>query len=196
MKRWDSGLPLRALRAFPNAIDQVVAGTRLGASTENADAIVILGATVLPNGEASGSLRARVEMAAELFFAGRAPIVVATGAHHRQPPGEAVVSRQILLGRGVPAAAILIEEKSRNTSGNLLFARGLLPDARRILLVTEPFHMARAMFLARVHGFAEALPVPVLSPAWGRPWDRFRLTARDCFSMAIARGEHTFAAPE
>lgn len=196
VKRWDPGVPLRAVAEFPAAIGAVLAGTRLPPTSENADAIVILGATVLPNGEASGSLRARVEAAAALFFADRAPLVVATGAHHRQPPGEAVVSRQLLVELGVPHYRILIEEKSRNTSGNLLFARGLLPTAQRIIVVTEPFHMARGLFYARIHGFPEALAHPVPSPAWNRPWDRVRLTLRDCFSMAIARGEHKIGPPE
>lgn len=196
MRRWDLGVPFRAAAQFPAAVTDVWRGTRLPPSADNADAIVILGATVLPGGEPSGSLRARVEAAAELYFAGRAPLIVATGAHHRQPPGEAVVARRVLLAMGVPEGAVLIEEKSRNTSGNLLFARGLLPEAGRIIVVTEPFHIARALFFAGLHGFPQAVAHPVLSPAWNRPWDRARLTIRDCFSMAIARGEHKTRAPE
>jgi uncharacterized SAM-binding protein YcdF (DUF218 family) len=196
MKRWDPALPLRVAAAFPAAILEVVRGTRISLGEGNADAIILLGATVLPSGQASGSLRARAEAAARLFHAGRAPLVVATGAHHRQPPGEAVVAREILWAAGVPESAVLIEEKSRNTHGNLLFARALVPDAVRILLVTEPFHMARALYLARVNGFSEVIPHPVQSPAWNRPLDRIRLTTRDCFSMAITLGEHTLRAPE
>ena len=122
-----------------------------------------------------------------LFREGRAPVIVATGAHHQQPPGEAVVTRRLLLTDGVPDAAILLEEKSRNTHGNLLFARGLLPQAERVLIVTEPFHMARALRLARTVGFADPRPWPVVSPAWGRRWDRWRLTLRDIGSLAVVR---------
>jgi uncharacterized SAM-binding protein YcdF (DUF218 family) len=187
VKRWDPALPWRAIVELPAAVQEVLAGTRMEASEGAVDAIIVLGATVLPGGEPSGSLRARAEAGAALFHAGRAPLVVATGAHHRQPPGEAVVTRQLLLAAGVPDAAILLEEKSRNTHGNLLFARGLLPEAQRVLVVTEPFHVARALLLARRVGFPEPLPHPVMSPAWGRNYDLWRLTARDCFSMAIAR---------
>lgn len=159
-------------------------GATLAAGEGPADAIVVLGATVLPGGEPSGSLRARAEGGAALYHLGVAPLVVTTGAHHRNPPGEAVVARGILLAQGVPEAAILIEEKSRDTKGNLLFARGLLPGARRIYVVTEPFHMGRALHLAREQGF-DPMPWPVVSPAWRRPGSRVRLLVRDTLSMAL-----------
>lgn len=191
MRRWDVGLPARAVAALPGALRDVVAGTRLAPADGDADAIVVLGAAVLAGGEPSGSLRARALAAAALFHAGRAPLVVTTGAHHRRPPGEAVVARALLVGAGVPEAAIRLEEKSRNTRGNFHFARALVPDAVRILVVTEPFHMARALVLARAAGFAEPVPWPVDSPAWGRPADRVRLTLRDAGSLALVRAGGT-----
>ncbi|MFZ5477649.1 MAG: YdcF family protein, partial [Myxococcota bacterium] len=140
---------------------------------------------VLPGGEPSPSLRARAEGAAALWALGRAPLVVCTGAHHLRPPGEAVVAREILLARGVPAEVVLIEEISRNTKGNLRCARGVLPPgARRIYVVTEPFHMGRALAIARAEGF-EPLPWPVDSPAWSRPAARARWLLRDGVSMAF-----------
>lgn len=187
MRRWDPGLPLRAMGELTGAAREVLAGTRLPGAVGEVDAIIVLGALVLPDGEPSGSLRARAAAAAALFHEGRAGTIVATGAHHQQPPGEAVVTRRLLLAAGVPDSAILLEEKSRNTHGNLLFARGLIPEAERVLVVTEPFHLARALRLARIVGFAEPLPWPVISPAWGRPLDRLRLTLRDIGSLAVVR---------
>lgn len=183
MRRWDPALPVRALGELPRAAREVWDGTRLAPGEGPADAIVVLGATVLPGGEPSGSLRARAEAAAALWHAGGAPTVVTTGAHHRRPPGEAVVARAILLAAGVPDAAIRIEDKSRNTVGNLLFARPLV-DGARIYLVTEPFHLGRALRVAREVGF-EPLPWPVRSPAWARPGSRARLVARDTLSLAV-----------
>ena len=154
MRRWDPGLPLRAVASLGPAMAEVWRGARLQAGEGPADAIIVLGATVLPDGTPSGSLRARAEAAAALYHAGGAPRVVTTGAHHLRPPGEAVVAREILLQAGVPAEAVAIEEKSRNTKGNLLFARGLLPvEVIRVWIVTEPFHLARALAIARDVGF-------------------------------------------
>lgn len=187
VRRWDPALPIRALGELPPALRDVLAGARLPAGEGPADAIVVLGAQVLPGGVPSGSLRARAEAAAELWHAGAAPRIVTTGAHHLQPPGEAVVARDLLLARGVPADAIAIEEKSRNTKGNLLFARGILPpEVLRVWIVTEPFHMARALAIARAVGF-DPLPWPVQSPAWRRPTSRARLLLRDGVSLAFHR---------
>ncbi len=187
MRRWDPGLPLRAVLALAPAMREVWAGTRLPRGEGAADAIVVLGATVLPGGVASGSLRARAEAAADLWHAGGAPRVLTTGAHHRGPPGEAVVAREILRARGVPEDVIGIEEKSRNTYGNLSFARAILPpEVVRVWIVTEPFHMARAVRMARAVGF-EPLPWPVDSPAWRRPASRWRLIVRDGVSLAFHR---------
>lgn len=186
LKRWDPQLPLRAVGELPAAWTEVRAGATLPPGEGPADAILVLGATVLPGGVPSGSLRARAEGAAELYHRGVAPIVVTTGAHHRNPPGEAVVARDILVSLGVPEAVIRLEEKSRNTIGNFNFARALVPDAVRIYVVTEPFHMGRALRIARAEGF-DPLPWPVVSPAWGRPLSRARLLLRDAVSLAFQR---------
>lgn len=186
MRRWDPALPLRAVGEFPASISAVWRGSAVAAGEGPADAIIVLGATVLPGGVASGSLRARAEAGAALWLTGVAPILLTTGAHHLGPPGEAVVAREIALAAGVPDEAIQIEDKSRNTFGNLHNARGMLRGASRVYIVTEPFHMARAIAIAGEVGF-EPLPWPVLSPAWSRPWSRARLLARDAVSLAFHR---------
>ena len=51
------------------------------------------------------------------------------------------------LGVGVPAEAILVEDKSRNTHENAAFTKVLLqqqPQLKKLLLVTSAFHMRRA----------------------------------------------------
>lgn len=188
MHRWDPDLLFRFVRYLPGALTDVRAGAALPATpSEKADAIVVLGCHLLPGGVPSGSLRARAEAGAALFLTGVAPVIVTTGSSHEQPPGEAVVAARILRERGVPPEAIRMEEKSRNTDGNFAFSVSLCPG-RRIYVVTEPFHIARSLEIARVYGF-DPIPFPVVSPAWNRPWDRTRLTARDAVSLAWWRGD-------
>lgn len=161
MRRWEPDVPARWLLALPGAVRRLREGLGIAPGEGPADAIVVLGAKVLAGGQPSAALRRRAEAAAALWHEGRAPLVVATGAHHLQPPGEAVVTRRLLLEAGVPAEAVLFEEKSRNTEGNLLFARGLLPPAQnRVYLVTDRYHMARALLYAERQGFV-ALAWPV-----------------------------------
>ncbi len=178
----------RFVRYLPAAAADVRAGASLPSpTTEQADAIIVLGCRLLPGGVATGSLRARAEAGAALFHLGVAPIIVTTGSSHEQPPGEAVVAAAILRERGVPDDAIRLEEKSRNTDGNFAFSRDLCRGPR-VYVVTEPFHIARALRIARVYGF-DPIAHPVISPAWTRPWDRARLTARDTVSLAWWMGD-------
>lgn len=188
MRRWDPGTPFRALRALPEAVSAVTRGAGETAAIRPADAIVLLGAAVRPDGSPSPSLRARIDGAEACWRAGLAPLIVCTGAHHLHPPGEAVVAARELRSRGIPAGALLLDEKSRNTQGNLMQARGLLPvRAREVFLVTEPFHMGRAMLIARQVGFLP-LPWPVKGPAWERPAARAKWVARDILSLALHLG--------
>jgi hypothetical protein len=74
---------------------------------------------------------------AELFHAGRFPLVVFTGANapttvERFPRGEAVHYREIALERGVPGDAILVEPEARNTGENVEFTRRLLVERGRL----------------------------------------------------------------
>ncbi len=190
MRRWDPLTPLRLAPELAPALREVLAGARLLPGEGPADAIIVLGAAVRPDGTPSPSLQARADGAVALWRAGAAPVVVCTGAHHLRPPGEAVVTANLLRTAGVPDAALLLDEKSRNTRGNLEMARGLLPAARRVYVVTEPFHMGRALRIARDVGF-EPLPWPVTSPAWRRLPARARWIARDAASLALYRASRT-----
>jgi uncharacterized SAM-binding protein YcdF (DUF218 family) len=62
---------------------------------------------------------------------------------------------------GVPAEAILVEDRSLNTRENALFSFELLRarQIRRILLVTSATHMPRAAAVFRKAGF-EVIPAP------------------------------------
>jgi uncharacterized SAM-binding protein YcdF (DUF218 family) len=92
----------------------------------------------------------RVYKAAELFRARKAQrVIVAAG---NQPwlssqRVEAELIRDLLLDWGVPAYAILLEDKSRNTRENALFSRELIEryDCGQPLLVTSVAHMPRAV---------------------------------------------------
>ncbi|WP_255897475.1 YdcF family protein [Rufibacter sediminis] len=60
---------------------------------------------------------------------------------------EASNLQQTALYAGVPAADILLEERSRNTHENALYTKELLqsqPQLRKLLLITSAFHMRRA----------------------------------------------------
>ncbi|UOX84957.1 YdcF family protein [Amycolatopsis sp. FBCC-B4732] len=93
---------------------------------------------------------------AELFHAGRFPLVVFTGANapttiERFPRGEAVHYRDIARELGVPDDVILVEPEARNTGDNIAFTRRLLAgrEIRSVTLVTRPYQQRRAYATAK-----------------------------------------------
>jgi uncharacterized SAM-binding protein YcdF (DUF218 family) len=131
-------------------------------STElpEADAMVLLGGTTYPaeppRVEAEEIAGARVQRAARLYHAGKAPkIIVAGGVVYQSTEGlartEADDMSELLIMMGVPADAIIREAASRNTYENASNTVGILEamKCRQILLVTSAFHMPRAMALFR-----------------------------------------------
>lgn len=121
-----------------------------------ADALVVLGGGVAPDGSLPPVPRTRVRRAAELFQQGIAPRIIMSGRHglHCEPPPvtEAAAMAAFAEELGVPAAAILLEEESRDTLGNAYFTREqfLAPNGWRFIrVVTSDFHLSRAAWVFR-----------------------------------------------
>ncbi|MDP3235042.1 MAG: YdcF family protein [Myxococcales bacterium] len=109
-------------------------------------AIVVLGARVLPDGTPSEALVARVQHAVALHRAGAGATLVFSGAG----PGavsEAEVARQLAIAAGVAAEVCLLEPASHSTFDNARRTVELLRDQglSDVWLVTDDFHAWRAV---------------------------------------------------
>jgi uncharacterized SAM-binding protein YcdF (DUF218 family) len=122
-----------------------------------------------PDGAPGPALTRRTRHAAALYAAGRAGTVVATGGPAGAHPTEARVMRDLLVATGVPATAVIEEDRARNTLENALFsvdilrARGFGPA----IVVTDRYHLPRALMLFRLLGW----PATGSGPARGGPVD-------------------------
>lgn len=121
-----------------------------------ADAIVVLGGGVHPDGTLPPVARARVERGVELFECGVAPRLILSGrcGLNAPEPGvtEAEAMAQHAAGFGVPRAAMLLEDDAKDTLGNAYFtrARFLEPnDWTSIRVVTSDYHLSRAAWVFR-----------------------------------------------
>jgi len=128
------------------------------------DAIVVLGAAQY-DGRPSAIYQARLEHAVALWSDRVAPLLVFTGG---KEPGDRFTEggsgARWALARGVPEDAVLTEEQSRTTYQNLAGAKRALerhdPGGRhRIVVVSDPFHMFRAVRQAADLGM-DAYPSP------------------------------------
>lgn len=143
---------------------------RTGSSDQarSVDAIVVLGAAQY-DGRPSPQLAARLDQVLLLWQRGLAPMVVTTGGNR---PGdrftEAQASADYLTARGVPADAIQ-QVGGTNTFDSLAAAAQLLQraGARRVLLVTDPFHSLRARLISQEVGLTAYVSPTRTSPVQG-----------------------------
>lgn len=135
------------------------------------DYIVVLGAKV--NGTSpSGALRNRIEVAAEYALANPNTLVIASGGQGEDEGiSEAECIRRGLVARGVPEERIILEDLSTSTRENLRFSLEKLknPDETSIGVVTNNFHVFRAMKIARSLHSGETYAVPVATSLFSLP---------------------------
>ena len=123
-----------------------------------ADAIVVLGAVLGLDGSVTPILDERIRAGVAAWRDGLAPLLVLAGgrspfASHAALEAHAMAARARTLG--VPDSALLIEDESASTWENAQRCAALLlpRDIRRIWIVTQPFHLRRAMRHFRRAGF-------------------------------------------
>lgn len=134
------------------------------------DAIIVLGAQVLPSGEPNTQLKWRLDAAKEAWDLHQVPIVTCGAQGSNEPLPEAEAMGNYLAARGVPRELIYEDPDSFNTNQNLQNAGAILktlPDVRKVLIVTSDYHVPRSMALARDQGFeAVGLGSPCKPEYW------------------------------
>ena len=135
------------------------------------DAIVVLGAAQY-NGKPSPVLRARLDHAVDLYREGLAPTVVVTGGiGEGDRVSEATVGRQYLVSHGLPEQAVVVRPEGRSTQVSIQsvaqWARA--HEVRRVVLVSDPFHMLRLRLEAgrtTLQAFTSPTPSSPISASW------------------------------
>lgn len=115
-----------------------------------ADAIAVLGAAQY-NGRPSPVFRARLDHAATLYQAGHAPAILVTGGVGRRDTlSEAAVGAEYLAAQGIPRTAIIALPAGADTYASLAEIAGWFRGrgSRRVLLVSDAFHLLRLRILA------------------------------------------------
>lgn len=133
------------------------------------DVIVVLGARSYINGRYNPCLVARVDHAVALYKLHLAPRLLMTGGNDREDHvNEAETMRQLAVARGVPADAILLEKQATSTYENFQFSKRILgeKELHSIIIVTEPFHVARASLVAEKAGLDYTVSPATASPCW------------------------------
>lgn len=149
-----------------------------------ADCLIVLGSRVRPGGEAGPGLRARALHAARLYRRRLAAKIICTGGRGDYPPTEARTAAAVLRARGIPAGAVVLEEQSSSTYENARYSAEICRRNkwRKVILVTESFHLLRA----RRHFERQGLKVygsPAVAPAGGPLWYYPLATVREALLL-------------
>jgi uncharacterized SAM-binding protein YcdF (DUF218 family) len=114
---------------------------------QTADLIIVLGSGLRRDNEPGPSLIRRSQHAADLYRQGIAPFVLCTGGFTAgRTRSEADGCRQVLEAEGVPPDAIVLEERSRSTQENALYAHEIMQANGWVTatLVSDGYHLLRA----------------------------------------------------
>jgi SanA protein len=167
LRRWPrlSKLAVSAAAAVVLAVVGSNAYVLLGASGDStgdvaavspsAQVAIVPGAQVKPDGEMSAMLADRVRQAARLWHAGKVEKILVSGDHHRWAYDEPGTMRKALVEAGVRPRDVFEDHAGFDTWATMVRARSVfgVDDA---VVVTQGFHMPRALFLADAAGIRAA----------------------------------------
>lgn len=118
------------------------------ADAEPATAAIVLGARVHEDGQPSDMLEDRVQVAADLYAAGKVDRIIVSGDHGTVEYDEPRAMRSSLMEKGVPKDAIFGDHAGFDTRASMVRAKQVF-GVDRAIVVTQGFHLPRALYLAK-----------------------------------------------
>jgi SanA protein len=129
-------------------------GRERQSALRDADTIIVLGAGVGPDG-VSQVLADRLDTALALYRAGRGKRLLLTGDGASPFYDETAAMKKYLAARGVPDEAMILDAGGVDTFSSMMRAREVY-GVERAIVVTQAFHLPRAVWLARATGIDAA----------------------------------------
>jgi SanA protein len=112
---------------------------------------IVFGASVWRSGQPSPVLKDRVETAVDLYKAGKVQKLLLSGDNRTVDYNEPAAMRQAAMQKGVPEQAIVLDYAGRRTYDTCFRARRIF-EVKRAILVTQEFHLPRAIYLCQAFG--------------------------------------------
>ncbi|WP_169927297.1 SanA/YdcF family protein [Labilithrix luteola] len=129
----------------------VVSGGRDGRLEGPADCALVLGARVFADGSPSDILRDRLDESLAAYESGRVTRIVVSGDHRHASYDEPNAMRAYLEAHGVPPERIFMDHAGFDTYSSVWRAKHVF-GASRIVVVTQRYHLSRALWVARSLG--------------------------------------------
>lgn len=112
---------------------------------------VVFGALVYSDGTPSTFLRARLDLARQLYEGGKIGSILVTGDHAAEFFDETVAMKRYLVDHGVPKDLIIVDRYGFDTYDSVVRARDVF-GVTRATMITQGYHLPRAVGTARAVG--------------------------------------------
>lgn len=160
-----------------------------------ADAILVLGAYVFPDGTVSFMLNDRLTEAYELYKRGKAEKILVSGDHGRKYYDEVNAMKKFLKDKNVPEKDVFMDHAGFNTYESIYRARDIF-QVKKVIIVTQEYHLMRAVFIARELGL-DAYGVASDQHDYGVVMTKYRLREivarnKDLFTAKFLKPQPTF----
>jgi SanA protein len=116
-----------------------------------ANVAVLLGTSRLVGGRKNVFFFTRIEAAAQLYKSGKVKKIIVSGDNSEMNYNETDDMRRELVKLGVPDEVIVNDHAGFRTLDSVLRAK-LVFGQERIIVVSQRFHIQRAVFIAKAHG--------------------------------------------
>lgn len=157
----------------------------------SAQVAIVPGAMVNVDGRMSGMLADRVRQASALWHAGKIEKILVSGDHHTWAYDEPDTMRKALVKDGVPPRDVFEDHAGFDTWATMVRARSIF-GVHDAVVVTQGFHMPRALYLAREAGI-DATGLTADQHQWGYQGERSSI--REVFSRVKAIADVTLDTP-
>lgn len=131
--------------------ERICSPEQVGALSVDFDYILILGCGVYSDGTLTPMLSDRVSVGVSLYQAGVGDRILMSGDHHTEWYNEVDPMRDTAIELGVPAEAIEVDPLGLSTYESIARISQVY-GAERILIVTQEYHLPRALYIAEKFG--------------------------------------------
>ena len=145
-------------------------------------AAIVFGAAVYGNGRLSPILRDRVETAVQLYKSGQVDKILMSGDNQTLDYDEPSAMVAYAVAQGVPAEDVQPDYGGRRTYDTCYRARDIF-QVKSAVLVTQAFHLPRALFTCRQLGITAVGVAADLRPYRGARWYELRETAATLMAL-------------
>lgn len=138
------------LYIYASVKGQIVSAAE-AAELPEADCILVLGCSVLPDGTPSDMLGDRLRRGIELFEAGAADRLLMSGDHRKGEYDEVNHMKRFAVKAGVPSGQVFMDYAGFSTYESMYRAKEVF-QVDTMVIVTQEYHLYRALYDAKAMG--------------------------------------------